>query len=105
LPPVGSPFPSLQVARKFAGPLPFTFSYEGETHSMLRVEGVRQNWKPEPIHVDVARATFLNRPPLNHMPEPQLANAFFLENVPYRWKRGVREDLIVTANALQKRGD
>ncbi len=41
-PPPGSPFADLREARKFAGPLPFTFDYERQTHSMIRVEGVRQ---------------------------------------------------------------
>ena len=38
-PPPGSPFPDVREARKFAGPLPFTFDYERETHSIIRVEG------------------------------------------------------------------
>jgi hypothetical protein len=102
--PTKSPFPDLRIARQFAGPLPFTFSYESETQSMLRVEGVRQNWKPEPIHVDVVQATFLHQPPFNQFSEPKLANAFYLEHIPYCWKRGVREELRTTARPLQEEG-
>lgn len=102
--PTQSPFPDLRVARRFAGPLPFTFSYESETHSMLQVEGVRQNWKPEPVHVDVVQATFLHQPPFNQFPKPQLANAFYLEGIPYHWKRGVLEGLRATASPLQEEG-
>jgi len=102
--PTKSPFPDLRIARQFAGPLPFTFSYESETKSMLRVEGVRQNWKPEPIHVDVVQATFLHQPPFNQLSEPKLANAFYLEHIPYRWKRGVREELRTAARPLQEEG-
>jgi hypothetical protein len=87
-PPHGSPFPDLKTARHFAGPLPFTFDYEPETHQMVIIEGVRQNWKPKPVHVEVERCTFLEKPPFNSVP-PRLANAFFIENIPYRWRRGV----------------
>ena len=90
--PPGSPFPDERTARRFAGPLPFTFDYEPETHSIIRIEGVRQNWHPEPIAVEVRRASFLERPPFDRA-EPRLANAFYLEDVPYRWNRGIREPL------------
>jgi len=91
--PNGSPFPDLRTARRFAGPLPFTFDYERETHSIVRVEGVRERWHPEPVDVEVRRATFFDRPPFAALGPPRLANAFYLEDVPYRWKRGVREPL------------
>ncbi len=48
-PPVGSPFANLHEARLFAGPLPFTFDYEKETGSIVRIEGVRKDWKPRPV--------------------------------------------------------
>ncbi|HLZ63164.1 MAG TPA: DUF2071 domain-containing protein [Ktedonosporobacter sp.] len=94
LPPAGSPFPDWREARKFSGPLPFTFSYEPQMHSLVWVEGVRQHWQPKPLQVDVLQATFLNQLPFNAIREPQLANAFSLENIPYHWKRGVYERLI-----------
>jgi hypothetical protein len=90
--PQGSPFETLQDARKFAGPLPFTFDYESETHSIIRVEGVRQRWNPRPVSVTVHQNTFLEREPFRDGP-PVLANAFFLEDVPYAWRRGIREPL------------
>ena len=37
--PQGSPFPNLRIARKFAGPLTFTFDYEEETDSIIRASG------------------------------------------------------------------
>lgn len=91
-PPSGSPFPDLREARKFAGPLPFTFDYEQQTHSMIRVEGVRREWSPIPVSVRVHRNTFLEREPFRSA-GATLANAFYLENVPYSWKPGVREPL------------
>ena len=87
-PPPGSPFPDLKTARKFAGPLPFTFDYEPETRQMVLIEGVREDWNPTPVHVDEVRAAFLEKPPFDVAPA-RLANAFFVENIPYRWKRGV----------------
>ena len=87
-PPAGSPFPDLKVARKYAGPLPFTFDYEPESQQMVLIEGVRSNWDPVAVMVEVSRCTFLERPPFAAFPA-RLANAFFLEAVPYRWKRGV----------------
>lgn len=96
LPPSGSPFPDVKTARRFAGPLPFTFDYEPESHRMVIVEGVRQDWKPMPVWVDVSRCTFLERPPFDAT-APRLANAFFLERVDYRWKRGVVAPLATEA--------
>jgi hypothetical protein len=94
-PPAGSPFVDWHQARLFAGPLPFTFDYERETDSIVVIEGVRENWKPSPVQVEVRRLTFLDHPPFNQA-RPILANAFHVENSRYRWKRGVREPIRVT---------
>jgi hypothetical protein len=40
----------------------------------------------------VRKATFLEHSPFNAV-EPRLANAFHVENVPYRWERGIVERL------------
>ncbi len=39
--PPGSPFATLQDARRFAGPVPYTFDYEKESHSIVIIKGVR----------------------------------------------------------------
>jgi hypothetical protein len=91
--PEGSPFPDLKVARRYAGPLPFTFDYERQTHSIIKIQGVREHWDPQPVRVDVTHATFFNHPPFDAIAKPRLANAFYLEDVPYRWKRGERAKL------------
>lgn len=93
-PPPGSPFPDLHQARLYAGPLPFTFDYERETHSIIAIEGVREHWKPVPVPVEVRRLTFLDRPPFNQA-RPVLANAFHIRDIPYEWKCGVRHPLPV----------
>ena len=88
--PNDSPFSDWHQARLFAGPLPFTFDYERETHSIVVIEGVRENWRPQPVQVQVLRASFFERPPFRDA-RPILASAFHVENIPYEWKRGVIE--------------
>jgi hypothetical protein len=90
--PARSPFATLEDARRFAGPLPYTFDYEPETNSIVMIKATRSRWEPQPIAVEVRKATFLERPPFNQV-APILANAFHVENVPYRWERGVVEHL------------
>src|SRR4051812_1376643 len=86
-PPPGSPFPDLKMARRFAGPLPYTFDYEAETNSIISVLGVRGSWAARPVRVSVEKATYFRREPFSKA-KPILANAFYVENVPYRWQRG-----------------
>lgn len=90
--PAGSPFANLEDARRFAGPLPYTFDYERETNSIVMIKATRTHWEPQPISVVVRKATFLEYPPFNTV-RPILANAFHVENVPYRWERGIVERL------------
>jgi hypothetical protein len=87
--PAGSPFTNQNDARRFAGPLPYTFDYEPQTHSIVRIRGVRSHWNPQPVEVEIAQASFLRREPFRQA-QPLLASAFYLSNVPYRWERGVR---------------
>jgi len=94
--PAGSPFANLEDARRFAGPLPYTFDYERETNSIVMIKATRTRWEPQPIAVAVRTATFLDHPPFNTA-KPILANAFHVENVPYRWERGIVEKLEVAA--------
>jgi len=87
--PAGSPFANEKEARRFAGPLPYTFDYEQETHSIIRIRGLRQDWNPQPVDVEVRKNTFLQQEPFCRA-TPILANAFHVANVPYQWFRGVR---------------
>jgi hypothetical protein len=85
--PPHSPFTDLAEARKYAGPLPYTFDHERSTGSIIAVKATRQHWNPEPITVEVREASFLDSPPFSGE-QPVLANAFHVENVDYRWERG-----------------
>ncbi len=90
--PENSPFRTIKEARQFEGPLPNTFDLERETNSMVIVEGVRQDWRPRNIFVDVKTVDFFKHPPFK-LVQPRLASAFFVENIPYWWKPGRCEKL------------
>lgn len=86
--PVSSPFCTWKEARRFAGPLPFTFSYNQAKSEVLIIEGIRSNWTPEPLRVVDYSISFLNT---LHLKEVRLANAFRIEKVPYQWKKGKKD--------------
>ena len=83
--PAHSPFADWKEARRFAGPLPFTFTYNKETKEVLIIEGVRQNWTPKPVEVINYNFEFLN---VLKLENPVLANAFIINDIPYYWKKG-----------------
>ena len=84
--PEGSPFGDWKTARRFAGPMPFTFSDEDED-TFVVIEGSRQNWAPHPVSVKEWRVAIFDETPLREA-TPILANAFAVNGVPYRWKKG-----------------
>jgi hypothetical protein len=90
--PPGSPFATIRDARRFAGPLPYTFDYEAETHAIIAVEGRRTNWRPAPVDVAVTRLAFFDQAAFARC-SPRLAGAFHVRNVDYHWLRGVRHAL------------
>lgn len=97
--PNGSPFTDWKDARKFAGPLPHTFTYNKENKTVLIIEGVRQNWKPEPVKVVSYHFEFLNSLNLQNV---ILANAFKTENIPYHWKKGRLEKFLTDNTDLHR---
>ncbi len=86
--PADSPFGDWKDARRFAGPLPFTFSVEPESRSVVIIEGVRTNWAPRPVRVVEHRVPFVDSLGED---APVLASAFTIEDVAYWWKKGVVE--------------
>ena len=86
--PKNSPFADWKEARRFAGPLPFTFTINTEKKEVLIIEGVRQNWIPNPVEVIDYDFDFLKTLKLKN---PILANAFIIKNIPYYWKKGKKE--------------
>lgn len=87
--PASSPFRSDRDARRFAGPLPWTFDHEAETNSIVMIHGHRSTWKPQPTAVDIKTCTFLDQPPFAEA-GPVLANAFHVADIDYGWDRGVK---------------
>ncbi|MCX6320034.1 MAG: DUF2071 domain-containing protein [Bacteroidetes bacterium] len=83
--PENSPFTDWKEARRFAGPLPFTFTFNKEKKEVLIIEGVREHWVPEPVSVTGYEFGFLKTLGLRN---PVLANAFIIKNIPYYWKKG-----------------
>ena len=83
--PPGSPFRDWQDARRFAGPLPYTFSVAAQSKRVVIIEGVRENWSPRPVRVVDHRLPFVES-----LAEaaPVLASAFTTENIRYWWKKG-----------------
>jgi hypothetical protein len=90
--PDGSPFPDMETARRFAGPLPFTFDYEKPTHSIVVIKGVRKKWNPQPVRVEIEKCTFFAHKEFEGC-TPILANAFYISDIPYRWEVGRVEPL------------
>ena len=86
--PRNSPFPDWKTARRFAGPLPFTFTYFADTEKVLIIEGLRQHWIPKPLKVIDYTFSFLDSMKLTNV---LLANAFSISDVPYQWKKGKTE--------------
>ena len=85
-PPPGSPFADWHAARRFAGPMPFTFDQEKDGRFVI-IEGRRAEWTPRPIAVAKWSVALFDEPPFRGT-QPVLANAFTVEDVPYRWERG-----------------
>jgi uncharacterized protein YqjF (DUF2071 family) len=89
--PTASPFTNWKEARRFSGPLPFTFTYNNTTNEVLIIEGVRENWKPTPVKVISYNFSFMDK---MKFVDAKLANAFIIKNIPYYWKKGKIEQLI-----------
>jgi uncharacterized protein YqjF (DUF2071 family) len=83
--PAASPFADWKEARRFAGPLPFTFTYSAAEKKVFIIEGVRENWKPAPIRVIDYHFDFIDKLKLDNV---ILGNAFIIRNIPYYWKKG-----------------
>ena len=83
--PEHSPFSSWKEARRFAGPLPFTFSWIPNERKVLVIEGVREDWEPIPVEVDTFRSGIIDQLGCNGM---AVASGFLVRDIPYYWKKG-----------------
>jgi Uncharacterized conserved protein (COG2071) len=85
--PESSLFSDEHEARRFAGPLPYTFHHEQETGLLVTVRGTRSGWEPKPVAVSVRELAFFASGPFA-AGDARLANAFYVGGVDYRWERG-----------------
>lgn len=86
--PIQSPFKDWKGARRFAGPLPFTYTYDSVKKEVLIIEGVREDWAPKPVKVIESKVGFVDSLQLHGA---VLANAFVIQNIPYYWKKGRKD--------------
>jgi hypothetical protein len=86
--PEHSPFKDWKEARRFAGPLPFTFTYDSLQKEVLIIEGVREDWTPKPVKVIESNVGFVDSLRLDGT---VLANAFVIHDIPYYWKKGRKD--------------
>ena len=71
--PKNTVFPSWKEARRFVGPLPFTFEVDQANNKVLIIEGVRENWIAEPIELRTVNFDFIDSFNFNSI---QLSNSF-----------------------------
>lgn len=82
-------FPNVKEARKFAGPMPYTFTYDAPNQRVISVKGQRKNWQPEPIFIEEYQIPYLTQ----FETKPLLANAFITQNIDYEWNKGMVDNL------------
>jgi hypothetical protein len=87
--PARSVFDDAAEARRYAGPMPFTFASVRGGRAIIRVEGSRVHWEPRLVATRSIAAPFLH----SLAPEAIPAAAFLVEDVDYEWKRGIVEAL------------
>jgi len=91
--PENSPFPDWHEARKYAGPMLYTFSHNSNDNTMVIVKGAREDWIPTPVEVDVLRVGIFESERFLKLPKPILANAFQVRDIEYSWSKGLIEKL------------
>ena len=86
--PQNSIFENWTYARKFAGPLLYTFEVNEFKKQLTITEGTRKNWTPKPIEVISFDLDFLKEEKIKNL-NPILSAAFMVRNIPYSWKKAV----------------
>lgn len=88
--PENSIFENWKYARKYGGPLLYTFEVEPENKSVIITEGSRNHWQPRPVHVLQADVDFFKNSPYAEM-NPELSAAYLVKDIPYSWKKAVTD--------------
>ena len=84
--PTQSVFENWPSARKYAGPLLYTFEINMFQKQISITEGTRKNWTPKPIEVISYDLEFLKQENISSL-QPMLSAAFQVTNIPYSWKK------------------
>lgn len=87
--PAGSVFKDWDSARRYAGPMPYSFAPEKDGRHIVSIKGTRAHWKPRPVALVDVRAPFFDALVGPDVLAP--AAAFLVEDVEYRWEPGVRQ--------------
>jgi hypothetical protein len=83
-----SPLGDWDTARRFSGPLPFTFSYDEARSSVTVIEGRRSGWTPRPVQLVEAKVPCFDSLGLGPLVP---SHAFVVRGIPYEWRKGRRE--------------
>ncbi len=81
-------FDSLDLAKKFAGPMPWTFSFQPEQNRVSMVRGQRSLWKPKIakiLHSDIPKLGELG------LEDAVFSHAFHVHKIDYLWKKAEYE--------------
>jgi hypothetical protein len=88
--PANSIFESWTHARKYGGPLLYTFEVEPASKTVIITEGSRKHWQPRPVEIIEADIDFFKQSPYAEM-NPVLSAAYLVKNIPYSWKKAVKD--------------
>lgn len=86
--PHDSVFLDWRSARRYCGPMPYTFNFDKRRNQVLIIEGQREEWKPEAMKVIDCNIPYLD---VLGFSDVRLATAFRVCDVPYSWKKGRSE--------------
>ncbi len=90
--PQNSIFESWQHARKFAGPLLYTFEVHEAKNEIVITEGTRTGWQPYPVEVERASIRFFTEDKYADL-NPVLSAAYVVRSIPYSWKKAQKETI------------
>jgi hypothetical protein len=89
--PKDSPLEDWKDARRFTGPLPYTFHFDAPKKRVLSVLGGRRNWKPKLVKVLDYNIPYLKELDIKGV---VLASAFLMKDISYNWKKGEFERVL-----------
>ncbi len=83
-------FKTEQQAKRFAGPLPWTFHFNKKQNAVSMVRGIRKNWNPKFVEVTNYQIPKLNEIGIQHA---TYSHSFFISNIDYQWNKSEIDQL------------